>query len=566
MLIALKGSDVFSQFSIDILEKFVKVMMVHDYDPHSMPVREETAGLRFVIVLDGEVVVRCPDNRDGLKLSRGDSFGVDSDTKHVNVENPTDFPCKLAILSADAVASILTRGNVEEMLSENQKMSMLRKVYIFRHISEHHCSLIAKSFHTIKVAQDEHAIVEGAFGSQFFVIKSGELLVSIKGRSIRTLGKADYFGERGLLYNEPRTATVTCCSAESELLVIDKTVFLSIINEGSMIEHLTQRIELQNQNVSFEDLHVLRTLGCGTYGVVKLVEHKQKKSRYALKCISRVQAVKGMQQEALVLERQILLENDHPFIVKVVRTYKDRRYVYFLTEVVIGGELYDAIRSIGLLSHAQAQFYTGSLVLALESLHERNIAYRDLKPENVLLDSQGYVKLIDFGCALKLKGITFTLVGTPHYMAPEVIFGKGYGVSCDIWSLGVCAYEFLSGPQPYGSESEDHLEVFREILTARLSFSPRVKEQNSPSTLNFLRQILRRPVETRLGCATTDGWNAVREHKFFQGFSWDKLLSRSLTPPLVPEPPEEKERVDDDSSEAQVGECDIEENGWDKDF
>merc|ERR1712232_773158 len=99
-------------------------------------------------------------------------------------------------------------------------------------------------------------------------------------------------------------------------------------------------------------------------------------------------------------------------------------------------------------------------------------------------------------------------------MAPEVILRSGYGVSCDIWSLGICAYEFLSGPLPFASNSEDHLEVFREILTARLSFPAHVKEKNPLATIKFLRQMLRRPVETRLGCATVDGWNAVREHKF----------------------------------------------------
>jgi len=584
IMIALKSSDEFSQCSRDILHQLVQVMLVDNYEPHSMPVRAETGGVRFLVVLDGEVVVRGPRNKDGLRLHRGESFSVDPDVgqrvaddaeRHLSVENPTDQPCKLAILLTDAVTSIITHSNVEEMLSHNQKMAMLRKVYIFKYISDHHCKLIAKSFRTIKVVQDEHVINEGDVGSQLFVIKSGEhrVLKVISGVStcVRTLGKSDYFGERGLLYNEPRTATVQCSSTESELLVIDKSIFLSIINEGSMIEHLTERIELQQTSVFFEDLREIRVLGSGTYGVVKLVEHKHKRNRYALKCISRLQAIKHNQCEALTLEREILLENDHPFIVKVVRTFKDRRYLYFLTEVVNGGELYDAIRGIGILSQAQAQFYTGSLTLALESLHERNIAYRDLKPENVLLDSQGYVKLIDFGCALKLKGgVTFTLVGTPHYMAPEVILGNGYGVSCDIWSLGVCSYEFLFGPQPFASSSENHLEVFREILTARLTFPAHIKEKSAPASIHFLRCILRRPIENRIGCGTNEGWHTVREHKFFHGFSWDQLLSRSLSAPLVPE---DKKAMDEDSAEAQVPvsddqapETDIQEDGWDKDF
>ena len=102
------------------------------------------------------------------------------------------------------------------------------------------------------------------------------------------------------------------------------------------------------------------------------------------------------------MERELLAENDHPFIVHLVKTFKDDKYLYFLTELITGGELYDAIRELDLLDRGQSQFYMGSIAIAIEYLHERGIAYRDLKPENILLDSQGYIKLIDFGCARKL--------------------------------------------------------------------------------------------------------------------------------------------------------------------
>jgi len=527
--------------------------------------------------LDGEVLIRAPGETTGTRLVRGDYFGDEyvsdlSQPFQHTVENPTEKPCKLALLSNDAVTSILeTDGEVEETLSEMQKMAMLRKVYVFRHLSDHQCKLIAKSFRTIKKKKGGSVVKQGEIGSQFFVIKKGELLVTIEGRgAVRTLGKSDYFGERGLLYNELRTATVLCQSSDAELLVIDKDVFLQIL-EGKMLQHLEERMNMQNRDVSLSDVREVRVLGHGTYGVVKLVEHKSTNTKYALKCISRAQAVKNRQQEALALEREILLENDHPFIVKVVRTCKDRRYLYFFTEVAIGGELYDAIRQIGLLTRTQAQFYTGSLVLALESLHERNIAYRDLKPENVMLDSQGYIKLIDFGCALKLRGITFSLVGTPHYMAPEVILGKGYGTSCDIWSLGVCLYEFMVGPLPFASDSEDTIEIFCEILTGNLRYPSATTERLDKPSKEILRQLLLRPIESRLGCGA-DSWNHVRKHKFFMSFCWDTLLSRGLDPPLVPK---EREDSADDNSKKELAqkisgelaeEMDIEPDGWDKDF
>jgi cGMP-dependent protein kinase len=123
-------------------------------------------------------------------------------------------------------------------------------------------------------------------------------------------------------------------------------------------------------------------------------------------------------------------------IMKLVKTFKDQCRVYFLGEYVLGLDLFDALRKLGTLSDRDTKFYTACLLLALEHLSERNIIHRDLKPENVILDEDGYTKIIDFGAAKIVSGRTFTILGTPHYMAPEIVLGKGYTFSTDIWSLG----------------------------------------------------------------------------------------------------------------------------------
>eukprot|EP00927_Polykrikos_kofoidii_P032221 TRINITY_DN27517_c0_g1_i1.p1 TRINITY_DN27517_c0_g1~~TRINITY_DN27517_c0_g1_i1.p1 ORF type:complete len:1198 (-),score=144.89 TRINITY_DN27517_c0_g1_i1:42-3635(-) len=493
-------------------------------------------GLRFLIVLDGSILVRGRGDAEGRLVLRGESFGQEymNDVSlpfHHSVESG-DVPCKLAVLSSDALMSWTSFSSRTDNLNHKQKIAMVRKVYVFRHLSDHHCNLIAKSFRMVVRARGENVIQEGDIGSEFYVIKSGELVVTLRGRTLRTLGVADYFGERGLLYNEPRTATVTCQSEQAELMVINKAVFMEII-EDKLVQNLEERIRMQQTDVQFDDLRVLKVVGRGTYGVVKLVEHNTNKHRYALKCISREEAEGHNQQENLRLEREILLENDHPFIVKVVRTFKDRHYLYFLTELVSGGELYDAIREIGNLSKAQVQFYCGSLVLALESLHQRSIAYRDLKPENVMLDCHGYTKLIDFGCAVKLRSGTQgsrTIIGTPNYMAPEVILGQGYGLSCDVWSFGVCLYELACGPMPFGHDVDNVRQVFREVLTARLTFPSYVQDA---TTVSVVRRLLSRSIETRLGCGPS-GLRSIKKHCYFADFSFDRLLSRKLEPPLLP--------------------------------
>mmetsp|Transcript_26109 Transcript_26109/g.22969 ORF Transcript_26109/g.22969 Transcript_26109/m.22969 type:complete len:164 (+) Transcript_26109:225-716(+) len=156
--------------------------------------------------------------------------------------------------------------------------------------------------------------------------------------------------------------------------------------------------------------------------------------------------------------------------------------VFFLTEFIRGLDLFDVIRELGLLSRYDSQFYVGSIILGIEYLHSRNIIYRDMKPENVMVDDKGFAKVIDMGTCKILKKSghrTFTIIGTPTYMAPEVLSGKGYTFSADFWSIGVCLYEFVCGYLPFGENTDDPYEIYSEILTKKLQFPSYVKDKKA---------------------------------------------------------------------------------------
>ena len=141
-------------------------------------------------------------------------------------------------------------------------------------------------------------------------------------------------------------------------------------------------------------------------------------------------------------------------------------------EYIKGKELFDVIRDIGLLTKFQTQFYSASMMLAVEYLHERKFIFRDIKPENIMVLDNGYIKVIDFGTAKKIENRAATIIGTPHYMAPEVILGDGYSFQVDYWSIAICMYEFMCGAVPFGENAEEPMDVYLAVINDPLVFPP----------------------------------------------------------------------------------------------
>jgi cGMP-dependent protein kinase len=248
-----------------------------------------------------------------------------------------------------------------------------------------------------------------------------------------------------------------------------------------------------------------------------------------LKSIDRCKIDNKKIQQSLILERKILMQLDHSFILKLVKTFKDTKRVYFLTEYVRGQDLFDVIRKIGLLSNEDSLFYTACLLLIFEHLHERDIVYRDLKPENVMIDEEGYPKLIDFGTAKIVQGRTFTMIGTPHYMAPEVILGKGYGISVDYWSIGIILYEFMCGGVPFGENECDNYNIYEKILQGKL-FYPDYAEITE-NAKQMIEQFLSKNPAMRVG----GGVENLKKHPWFQGLDWEAIWDRTAEAPHRPE-------------------------------
>jgi serine/threonine protein kinase len=249
---------------------------------------------------------------------------------------------------------------------------------------------------------------------------------------------------------------------------------------------------------------------------------------YALKMLSKTSIVESGLQDHVMTEKKIMEELHHPFILDFYGAMQDDKHIYFLLEVLLGGELFKFLRAENQFPESWSKFYAASVLLAFRDIHSKKIAYRDLKPENLVMDSNGFLKLVDFGLAKKVdSGKTWTLCGTPDYLAPEVILNEGHDWAVDYWALGVLIYEMTAGSPPF--YADDPMEVYEKILSGHVS----IPSHFSRGLSDLVKKLLRTYQSKRLG-RTKGGTAAVMKHKWFSGFDWDTLMNKTMTVPIKP--------------------------------
>nr|POF02079.1 serine/threonine-protein kinase tricorner [Quercus suber] len=333
----------------------------------------------------------------------------------------------------------------------------------------------------------------------------------------------------------------------------------------------TEYMRLQRHKMGADDFEPLTMIGKGAFGEVRICREKATSHVYAMKKLKKSEMLRRGQVEHVKAERNLLAEVDSNCIVKLYCSFQDEEYLYLIMEYLPGGDMMTLLMRKDTLTEDEARFYVGETVLAIESIHKHNYIHRDIKPDNLLLDRHGHMKLSDFGLckpldcsnlqekdfslgnnlsgALQSDGrpvapkrtqqeqlqhwqrnrrmLAYSTVGTPDYIAPEVLLKKGYGMECDWWSLGAIMYEMLVGYPPF--YSDEPMSTCRKIVNWRTHLKFPEEAKLSPEAKDLISRLLCN-VDQRLG---TKGADEIKAHPWFKGIEWDKLYQMKAA--FIPE-------------------------------
>ena len=483
---------------------------------------------RLIIVISGSI------HENGITVAEsgkilGEEIFQDYNNKNISEEIIAYPDCISLEATIDDLAKVMKIDLYKEK-SYNilRYINKLKKSYLFKNLSENTLEAIAKNMRKEKFNKGDKIIEEGTYGNTFYLIAKGKVTITKEGKSIRVLDQGECLGEKSLLSNDSlRTATAI---AEEKVIcyVIYKKEFDMILSDSNTREYLLKKLAFQNTDIQLNDLYYIKFLGKGKFGSVSLVHNKQ--NIYAIKAISiRMVEKEKMLWKYFVNERNIMISLDHPFIVKMVKSLRNKKYCFILMEFVNELNLDEHLTHKRTKRNIyETQFYIGSILLMLDYLQKKYIAHRDIKPSNVMIDTNGYLKMIDFGTAKVLKDYTSTIIGTPHYIAPEILQGKGYSLSCDFWSLGICMFEMFYGIYPFGNNANEVIDIYKDVLKKSLFFP---SDNNKYGNVNnFIKQLLAKKVNERL-CNVSK----LKQKPFFEGFDFNKLNDFQLEPPFKPD-------------------------------
>lgn len=539
----IENAPIFEGLTHEQKVQLAENVIIEKYAKGETIIHQNALASSFYMIKSGAVVC-CKGEKIIAELKKGTSFGEQAladpgGIRAVSVRAKVDTEC--LALSSETLEMVLG-GTIQEVMNQNIMLIAIAQEKVFKNLDSIQKVRWFNQSKLVFFLGNTVLKKKGQEITQFYLVLHGKLTYGTQ-----VFQKGEFFQmdkvfpkmvqnwtlEYDMVSEDARLAMISL----KDLDVIISQSFVAADNQTLVQKQSTVESEFvfreKSQKLQLTDFLYLKFLGEGQLGKVLLVEDKNSKDLYALKMVNRDDVNEFQLQESVFNEKTVALLMDHPYILKLFKTYHDEKSVYFLSNFIPGLEMFDLIREIEFLDNDAARFYIGSIIVILEYLHGKRIIHRDLKPENLMVDPTGYLQLIDFGTSKRLtshRGRTQTVIGTPHYMAPEILSGKGYSFYADLWSLGICMYEFMCGMVPFGEDCLDPYDTYKLITDGQLEFPESFINFSNEEAMEFINILLNRVPEARL----SGSYSNLKSHSWFVDFNWNDLVEGKMVAPNIP--------------------------------
>jgi len=533
--------DLFKDLDRQTIKKFADVLSSVKYKEGQKIVEKGQQGDVFYIVKSGQVRVHDIGLGDASFDDEVHQPGYWFGERALMTGNPraatVTAMTEVDVFACDRDTFETTIGSLESILGQASRKRFIKSVPIFSKslLSNMEFDQLSSMLKVRKYEKGQKLAEAGKVGDNpsLWIVKEGKLMITEKDGKIFFLGSGDYFGDKAVQADGEHVSKETCIVEEDAICWrLKKTDIEGVIGD---VKRLGKPIPFTpktfDSTITIDDVRKHKMLGMGAFGKVWLATSRDTKKPYALKTITKRQLIDAGQVKGVMREKQIMASLEHPFILPLVGSFQDENFLYLLLPLVQGGELFNVVHTDTRdgLDNNSSQFYAACILEALGYLHARNIVYRDMKPENALIDKDGYCIMVDFGFAKIVVDKTYTLCGTPEYLAPEIIMSKGHDKAVDYWSFGVLIFEMLVGQSPFYLYGTDQVSLFKRIVMVKYQCPSKVNED----ARDVIKKLLTRRQASRIGNLSR-GHLDIQDHPWFASLDFDKLTNRKLKSPWRP--------------------------------
>ena len=420
-------------------------------------------------------------------------------------------------------------------ISLDECINELNTIYFFKDLSVYKLIEIRKNIVLENFEKNAKIIKKGEKVEFVYFIKNGTVIFEEDNEIFKEYHEGNSFGEIIIFNGKPAYGEVTVTSDKCTLFKMTKQFFFDLLSEPILNKRTKQKLCLEDMELFPKNLFYIATLHKGTTSNIYLVHNKiyvyVMKAFYIQK-FYQASAFEGKAVRNVLNEKEASKIMDNPFLLKYVKTLKNNNWCFFIEEFINGILLSEYIRMYKPFKSMEiTRFYSACFLLMLEALQRVGLIHRDIRQDNIIIGKNGYPKLIDFSCCKRvLDGKTNTLIGTPYFMAPEVLKGRKYSYSCDYWSVGVLIYYLFYGEYPFGNNITQPDTIYKEIINKTIEYKEPDFEYNDNDLQLLLNGLLNKDEKERIS-----NLDQVKKLEFFHNVDFNKLKRQDIKSPFIPE-------------------------------